>query len=89
MVQLAHLDGEFHAIIFMAANSRILRHVLTSLHQNARRARRSSLTAPSRADESLQEHRAVFQALEAHDPERAKSAMEKHVKNAHRYYDLE
>lgn len=43
---LARLDTEFHDVIFSASNSRILRHILTSLHHNTRRVRRTSLTVP-------------------------------------------
>lgn len=80
--QLAKLDSAFHDVIYDAARSRMLKHVLTSLHQNARRGRRSSLTAPSRPHYSFQEHQAIFRALEKHCPEEAKAAMEQHIANA-------
>ena len=80
--QLAKLDCAFHDVIYDAARSRMLKHVLTSLHQNARRGRRSSLTAPSRPHYSFQEHQAIFRALEKHCPEEAKAAMEQHIANA-------
>jgi len=89
VAQLARLDTEFHDVIYSAANSRMLKHVLASLHQNARRARRSSLTTPDRPNESLQEHKAIFRAIEIHDAQGAKQAMEKHVSNAHLKYDME
>lgn len=89
VAQLARLDGEFHDVLYSAAHSRILRHVLTSLHQNALRARCSSLTAPKRPNESFQEHKAIFHALESRNPEEAKACMEKHVANAHLKYDME
>ncbi|MDR0840320.1 MAG: GntR family transcriptional regulator [Christensenellaceae bacterium] len=80
---LAQLDSEFHDVLYSAANSRMLKQVLASLHQNARRARRSSLNEPLRPADSLREHRAIFMALESHDPEQAKQAMEQHLHNAH------
>ena len=89
VAQLARLDTEFHDVLYSAANSRMLKHVLASLHQNARRARRSSLTSPDRPHDSLLEHRAIFQALEGRRPAEAKAAMEKHVTNAHLKYDTE
>ncbi len=89
VVQLARLDTEFHDVLYSAANSRMLKHVLASLHQNARRARRSSLTTPDRPHDSLQEHKAIFRALESHNALEAKAAMEKHVTNAHLKYDIE
>lgn len=83
VAQLARLDTQFHDVLYSATNSRMLKHILASLHQNARRARRSSLTVPERPNESLQEHKQIFRALESHHPEEAKVAMEKHVSNAH------
>ena len=81
--QLSRLDNEFHELIYKACDSRMLSHILASLHQNTRRARTSSLTVPSRPHDSLNEHKAVFAAIKAGDPEAAKEAMENHVKNAH------
>lgn len=81
--QLSRLDGEFHELIYKACNSRMLRQTLGMLHQNALQARQSSLNMPARPSSSLEEHRAVYAAIEAHDPEAAKAAMELHVKNAH------
>ncbi len=80
---LARLDTEFHDVIFSASNSRILRHILTSLHRNTRQVRMSSLNSPERPSHSLSEHRAIFDAIEHHRAEEAKSAMESHVSNAH------
>ena len=79
---LARLDTEFHEVLFSASDSRILRQILTTLHQNSRRARRTSLPAPERPSHSLAEHRAIFEAIERHEPELAKSRMEDHVTNA-------
>ena len=81
--QLSRLDNEFHELIYKACDSRMLSHILASLHQNTRMARTSSLTIPSRPNDSLKEHKAVFAAIKAGDPEAAKEAMENHVKNAH------
>ena len=38
---------------------------------------------PARSNESLEEHRAIFAAMEAKDALAAKKAMEEHIKNAH------
>ena len=62
---------------------RMLKHILGSLHQNIRRARTSNLNLPARSNESLEEHRAIFTAMEAKDALAAKKAMEEHIKNAH------
>lgn len=79
---LARLDSEFHEIIFSASNSRTLKHILLNLHQNAQHARQSSLMSPARVPKSLEEHKGIFAALEAHDADLAKSCMEKHILTA-------
>ena len=81
--QITRLDTEFHDVIYSAGNSRMLKQILASLHQNIRMARRSSLNVPTRPMESLAEHRAIFAALEKHDAEECKLAMERHVGNVH------
>lgn len=81
-VNLARLDSEFHEIIFAASNSRTLNHILTSLHQNAQHARQSALMSPVRVPKSFEEHREIYDALAAHDAERAKACMERHIQAA-------
>ncbi len=79
---LTRLDTEFHEVIYIACNSRTLKHILGSLHQNVQRARQSSLNSQSRQPKSLDEHKEIFAALEAHDAEQAKLCMERHIYGA-------
>lgn len=76
---LAKLDTEFHEVIYEASNSRTLKHILGSLHHNVQRARQSSLTNKDRQPKSLDEHKEIYAALEAHDGDRAKLGMERHI----------
>ncbi|MEG1547655.1 MAG: GntR family transcriptional regulator [Clostridia bacterium] len=80
-VKLSILDSDFHEIIFASCNSRVLKHILGSLHQNAQRARRSSLGVPERPHKSFEEHRAIFIAIQEHRAADAKALMEAHVAN--------
>ncbi|MDD3919776.1 MAG: GntR family transcriptional regulator [Eubacteriales bacterium] len=84
---LASLDTEFHEIIYTASNSRTLKHVLGSLHQNMRQARQSSLMSKDRTPKSLDEHKQIYAALEAHDCDLAKQRMEHHIKSASHFQD--
>lgn len=86
---LARLDTEFHDVIFSASDSRILGHILTSLHHNTRQVRINSLNSPERPTRSLNEHRAIFNAIEQHRPGAAKDAMEAHVMNARKRREVE
>ncbi len=76
---LVRLDTMFHEIIYEASNSRTLKHVLASLHHNTHLARQSSLTVPDRAPKSLEEHKKIYAAIEAHDADAAKACMEQHI----------
>jgi DNA-binding GntR family transcriptional regulator len=78
---LARLDTEFHDIIYSASNSRTLKNILASLHQNARKALRYSLALPERMDKSCEEHYAIYKAIEARDAQQAKALIESHIMN--------
>lgn len=82
VAQLAKLDSDFHDVIYTAAASRTLKHILTTLHQNLQNARRSSLTKPNRPPQSLNEHRQILDAIQRKQPDDAKSYMESHILHA-------
>ena len=88
-VKLAKLDAEFHDVIFSASNSRMLKHILASLHQNAQRARKSSLGMPERTHKSFEEHMAIYEAIAGRRADEAKALMEAHVHNVRRKKDNE
>jgi len=81
-VNLARLDTEFHQIIFAASSSRTLNHILVYLHQNAQHARQNALMSPARVPKSFEEHKEIYDALAAHDADRAKACMEQHILTA-------
>ena len=80
--RLAHLDNQFHEIVYQASCSRTILHVMPSLHHSILSARQASLTDPGRAEESLSEHREILDALSRHDADLAKARMEEHVETA-------
>ena len=80
--RLVQLDNQFHEIVYQASASRTILHIMPSLHHSILSARHSSLTDPNRAEESLQEHRNILEALSLHDAALAKSRMESHVETA-------
>lgn len=82
---LVRLDSNFHEILYDACQSRTLRNILLTLHQNIHMARQSSLTSPVRARQSLEEHREIFAAVAAHDAVAAKACIEKHIAGASGY----
>lgn len=75
-------DFEFHDVIIKSSNSRIFENMLTSMIQYTRIARVKSLSLDGRAQEAINEHQAIYEAMRSHNSSQAKELMEKHVKNA-------
>ena len=80
-LQVWHLDNRFHEMIYEACRSRPLKQILSLFHNYIQKAREYSVKS-GRAQASTQEHRAILDAIEAHDPDQADAAMAFHVKNA-------
>jgi DNA-binding GntR family transcriptional regulator len=80
--EIAKLDTKFHDVIYDACKSKVLRHTLSSLHHYIQKARLYSLKVPHRALDTLQEHKAILNAIERHDPEAAEKLMVQHISRA-------
>ncbi len=79
---LLRFDSKFHDIIFRASKSQPLMHTLSTFHHYVRNARNSSLAVPGRAQKSLEEHKAILQAIIERDPEKSEKLTISHIKNA-------
>jgi DNA-binding GntR family transcriptional regulator len=79
---LMQFDSKFHEIIFKASKSRPLMHTLSTFHHYVQKARVTSLATPGRAMKSLEEHRAILNAIEAKMPDVAERLTVEHIKNA-------
>lgn len=75
-------DTRFHQTIYALCGSPSMRDTLEPLHRKLLKYRRVSVTSPSRAKQSLQEHRNIYEAIAAHDGKRAEELTILHVKNA-------
>ena len=80
--RLQEIDSEFHEMIYQLSESRLLRHILSELHQYAIRFRGLSLQSASRANESLCEHIAIVEAIANRKSDDAKNYATLHVQNA-------
>ncbi len=76
------MDSKFHELIYLYSGSTVFYDTLTPLHNKAQRYRKVSVENRSRARESVQEHRDIYEALAARDPELAAQKMLEHTKNA-------
>lgn len=85
--QVSELDGKFHKVLYHASNSRILEHVLSDFHKYVKMARTMSVEEESRAEKSIEEHRAILEAIKAKDEDLAEKLANEHImkvmKNLH------
>lgn len=80
--QIRDMDSRFHELIYESSGSRAFHETLSALHRKIMKYRSASVSKHSRALLSLEEHRAIYDALAAHDSEAAEKAALKHVVNA-------
>ena len=76
------MDSKFHQLIYQFSGSTVIYDTLTPLHKKAQRYRKRSVENNSRAQASVEEHRAIFEAIAARDGERAAAAILRHTENA-------
>lgn len=81
-LQVSELDGKFHKVLYQASNSRILEHVLSDFHKYVQMARTLSVESKERAEKSIEEHRAILEAIKRKDEDQAESLANAHVMKA-------
>ena len=71
VVQVSDLDGKFHHVLYEASNSRIMEHTLSDFHKYVKMARMLSVGAKNRAEKSIEEHKAILEAIKKGDADEA------------------
>lgn len=79
---IKNADSRFHQTIYALCGSTSMRDTLEPLHRKLLKYRRVSVSTQSRAKKSLEEHRAIFDAIAAHDGDSAERLTIRHVQNA-------
>ena len=79
---IKNADSQFHQTIYALCGSHSMQDTLEPLHRKLLKYRRVSVSAQSRAQKSLDEHRAIYEAIAAHDGEKAEKLTIAHVQNA-------
>jgi GntR family transcriptional regulator, transcriptional repressor for pyruvate dehydrogenase complex len=74
------LDLEFHDAIAAASRNRLLFDLMKSLHSIMRQYIMLSNEMTARLQSTVAEHQKVYDAIAAHDPDGAESAMKEHLK---------
>lgn len=79
---IKNADSQFHQTIYALCGSHSMQDTLEPLHRKLVKYRRVSVSAQSRAQKSLEEHRAIYEAIAAHDGDTAEKLTILHVQNA-------
>ena len=83
--RLRQADDRFHDIICQLSQRNVIRDTLVPLHRKTRRYRKTAIQNKDRAVLSLQEHRAIFNAMKEGDPEKAKEVMKAQIAKAKKH----
>ncbi|MFP4698462.1 MAG: GntR family transcriptional regulator [Eubacteriales bacterium] len=79
--QLYELDNRFHEVLYNASASRTLKHVLTDFHNYVQRVRKVALSTKERALKSIEEHKAILEAIKEKDKDKAEQRTNLHIRN--------
>ena len=82
----AQADGDLHRAIVAAAHNPLLVGLFESLGEAVDRTSAASLSIPGRPPESLRAHRAIVEAIEDRDADRAASEMTSHLRGSARLF---
>lgn len=85
--KMQELDGAFHRGIYRATKSPVYYDTLMPLHNKLQKFRQIALEAEQRAEASCAEHRRIYEAIAARDPDEAEIAMYRHTDNAQKYLE--
>lgn len=79
---IKYQDSRFHELIYKFSGSAIIYDTLLPLHKKTQKFRKASLQNRGRALDSTEEHRAIYNAIAAHNQELAAQTVIEHVKKA-------
>lgn len=81
------LDAEMHELILSYTGFRRLAQIAETSWLQVNRARQMVLPNHDRVHETLEEHRAILDALAAHDPQAARAATRRHLRQLIAYLE--
>ncbi len=77
------LDTEFHDVIYDACGSPVLRGILSPLHHKMLKYRKASLDKENRIIDSVEEHRAIYEAIASGQSDKVETLMLVHIDHAY------
>lgn len=82
MTQLVEVDTKFHELVYRASRNDRLSLIINNLREQIQRYRSTSLAYPGRMKQSLEEHRAIVEAIQSRDSQLARQLALEHIENA-------
>jgi len=82
--KIVETDIEFHDVIYHAARNSRLVGVISNLRDQLTRFRTLSMSYPGRLEATMEEHRAIVEAISRGDVKAARKAAEHHMENSER-----
>ena len=82
MDKIVKTDVEFHGLLYQVSRNERLVAIISNLMEQLARFRTLSMSYPGRLKETLEEHRAMVEAIAAGDVDAARDAAERHMEQA-------
>lgn len=79
---LRKMDDKFHDTIYQLCDRPVLRDTLIPLHRKSQRYRRISIEDKNRLSNSIQEHKAIYNAIISRDADLASKLITEHITRA-------
>ncbi|SMB89442.1 transcriptional regulator, GntR family [Thermanaeromonas toyohensis ToBE] len=79
---LIQVDTQFHDVLYRASRNDRLVQIINNLREQIQRFRTTSLATPGRMRETLEEHKALVEAIAARNVELAQRLAQEHIENA-------
>ena len=76
------MDTSFHNVLYKMMNSTHFYEVLHELHKKTMKYRGTSIQSKDRAEQSVYEHRNIYEAIANHNENQAEKAILIHIENA-------
>jgi len=83
--RIKSMDSRFHETIYKMSGSTVFYDVLMPLHKKILKYRKASVCDNSRAEASVAEHRAIYEAIASRNAELASQLITKHLNNAYEH----
>ena len=82
MEKIVETDTAFHGLLYQASRNQRLAGIISNLREQLTQFRKTSMSFPGRLKETLEEHRAIVEAIAQGDVRSAQKAAERHMEKS-------